>query len=226
MTSRSLGILQLVSPALPVGAFSYSEGLEWLVQNRQIINKSSLYDWLSAELLRGQIRLEAASQTYIRTAFEDCQTYKDQKSFSIIQEWDSWVLALRDSVELRKQYKQMGKSLIDLLEKLGFSLPSDLKDLSWPLAWGWAGIAWDLSEIEVTQGYLYSWVANQLSAAVRLIPIGPTDAQHLQFSLLPLIESQAKDLLTQDPHNLWTGGLGATMAQGSHPELYSKLFRT
>ena len=226
MTSLSLGILQLVSPALPVGAFSYSEGLEWLVQNRRILNKSSLYDWLSSELIRGQIRLEAASQTYIRTAFENCQTVKDQNSFSMIKEWDSWILALRDSAELRKQYKQMGKSLIDLLDNLGYPLPCETKDLSWPLAWGWAGTAWNLSEIEVTQGYLYSWVANQLSAAVRLIPIGPTEAQYLQFSLLPLIESQAKDLLTKDPHNLWTGDLGATMAQLSHPELYSKLFRT
>ena len=226
MTSLSLGILQLVSPALPVGAFSYSEGLEWLVQNRKILNKSSLYNWLSSELLRGQIRLEAASQTYIRTAFKNCQTSKDQKSCSIIQEWDSWVLALRDSAELRKQYKQMGKSLIDLLDNFGYPLPSDMKDLSWPLAWAWAGMALDLSEIEVTTGYLYSWVANQLSAGVRLIPIGPTDAQYLQFSLSPLIESQAKDLLTKDPHSLWTGDLGATMAQVSHPELYSKLFRT
>ena len=101
MTSLSIGILQLVSPALPVGAFSYSEGLEWLVQNRKIINKSSLYNWLMSELLRGQIRLEAASQTYIRTAFENCQTFNDQKSLSIIQEWDSWELALRDYAEVR-----------------------------------------------------------------------------------------------------------------------------
>tara|TARA_B100000214_G_C23894772_1_gene593532 strand:- start:32 stop:706 length:675 start_codon:yes stop_codon:yes gene_type:complete len=222
----SLGILQLVSPALPVGAFSYSEGLEWLIQNKKIVNKSSLYDWLIAELLRGQIRLEAASQTYIRKALENCKILKDQKSLSIVQEWDSWVLALRDSAELRKQYKQMGKSLVDLLNNLGFPLPGDIKELSWPLAWVWAGMSWNLSEIEVTQGYLYSWVANQLSAAVRLIPIGPTDAQSLQFSLLPLIESQARDLLTKDPRNLWTGDIGATLAQISHSELYSKLFRT
>tara|TARA_Y100001968_G_scaffold217938_1_gene200552 strand:- start:32356 stop:33030 length:675 start_codon:yes stop_codon:yes gene_type:complete len=222
----SLGILQLTSPALPVGAFSYSEGLEWLVQNKIILNKSTLYDWLISELLRGQIRLESASQSYIRTAFENCQKYKDQKSLLIIKEWDSWILALRDSAQVRKQHKQMGKSLIDLLVNMGHALPCDINDLSWPLAWGWAGLAWNISEIEVTQGYLYSWVANQLSAAVRLIPIGPTEAQQLQFSLLPLIELQAKELLTKDPHELWTGDLGATMAQGSHSELYSKLFRS
>ncbi len=222
----TLGLLQLVSPSLPVGAFSYSEGLEWLVHKKKVTNKSSLSEWLSSELLRGQIRLEAASQTYIRTALKNHLDSKDQKTLLIIKEWDSWLLALRDSVEIRKQYKQMGKSLIDLLSNMGHVLPCKTKDFSWPIAWGWAGLFWSLSELEVTQGYLYSWVANQLSAALRLIPIGPTEAQYLQFSLLPLIESQAKDLLTKDPHNLWTGDLGATLAQASHSELYSKLFRT
>ena len=64
-------MLQLVSPALPVGAFSYSEGLEWLIQNSKITDEFELFDWLKSELLRGQIRIEAASQSPIREALQN-----------------------------------------------------------------------------------------------------------------------------------------------------------
>ena len=222
----SLAMLQLVSPSLPVGAFSYSEGLEWQVSEGKIINKLTLSNWLSSELLRGQIRLEAASQSFLRAFLENWQEDIDQKSIYRVLEWDSWLLALRDSEEVRNQQKQMGSSLIQLLFDLGHPLPPELRYCSWPIAWAWAGLAWNMPQIEVVEGYLYSWIANQLSAALRLIPLGPTEAQRIQFSFLPLIKSQAKELLSSDPHQLWTGDVGATIAQLSHPELYSRLFRS
>ena len=85
---------------------------------------------------------------------------------------------------------------------------------------------WQLSKLEVIEGYLYSWAANQLSAGIRLMPLGPTEAQQIQYSLLYLIETEAKELLTKNPHQLWTGDVGATIAQSSHSELYSRLFRS
>ncbi len=219
-------MLQLVSPALPVGAFSYSEGLEWQVHSGKITNEVTLYNWLNSELLRGQIRLEAASQSFLRIHLKDLQKRYNQDSILNLLEWDSWLLALRDSKEVRNQQKQMGNSLIQLLMDIGFPLPLELRSCSWPIAWAWAGLAWNLWEIEVVEGYLYSWIANQLSSGLRLIPLGPTEAQRLQFSFLPLIKSQAKELLESDPRQLWTGDFGATIAQSSHSELYSKLFRS
>lgn len=78
----------------------------------------------------------------------------------------------------------------------------------------------------MVEGYLYSWVANQLSAAVRLLPLGPTRAQVLQQRLLPLITVQASQLQAEDPRSLWNGGVGSAMAQLAHAELYSRLFRS
>ena len=117
-------------------------------------------------------------------------------------------------------------ALLQLLEELGHPLPDTTKNLSWPIAWGWAGLAWQLSKSEVIEGYLFSWISNQLSAAVRLLPLGPTRAQVLQSNLLPLITKQAELLQNKDPRHLWTGDVGATMAQLSHAELYSRLFRS
>ena len=78
----------------------------------------------------------------------------------------------------------------------------------------------------MVEGYLYGWVANQLSAAVRLVPLGPTSAQVLQLRLSSLIKRQAEQLFHQDPRQLWSAGLGASMAQLAHAELYSRLFRS
>ena len=85
----------------------------------------------------------------------------------------------------------MGQSLLLLLAEMGHSLPAPLS-LAWPASWAWAARALKLSDREMMQGYLYSWVANQLSAAVRLLPLGPSRAQVLQQRALPLIADQAE----------------------------------
>ena len=219
-------MLQLVSPALPVGSFSYSEGLEWLIQTGKISNEYAMLDWLEAELLRGQLRIEAAALTPTKEALKNWKASKSQQEKHIVNDWNNWLLALRDAKTVRSQQIQMGKSLMQLLHDLGYPSPDQSKDFCWPVAWAWAGLEWRLTTLEVIEGYLYSWVANQLSAAVRLVPIGPTKAQSLQCRLLPLITKQAELLQNENPRQLWTGDVGATFAQLSHAELYSRLFRS
>jgi urease accessory protein len=76
------------------------------------------------------------------------------------------------------------------------------------------------------EAYLYGWVANQISAAVRLVPLGPTQGQRLQLALASLLAERAVHLAAADPHQLWNGGVGAGLAQLQHAELYSRLFRS
>lgn len=223
---NSLSLLQLVSPALPVGAFSYSEGLEFMAQEKKLSNEHEVLSWLEGELLRGQLRVEAASLSPIMDSLITWKRKQTKQAINQVYEWDSWLLALRDSPEVRFQHRQMGSSLLQLLSDLGHPLPNQKKDLAWPMAWSWAGISWSLSKIDVVQGYLYSWVANQLSASLRLLPFGPNKVQAIQSQLLPLISSEAKRLLNKNPRHIWTGDIGSTMAQQSHKELYSRLFRS
>ena len=132
---------------------------------------------------------------------------------------------MRDAPELRAQQSQMGMALIELMAERGHPLPQSLS-LSWPAAWAWASYSLVIPQQEIVEGYLYGWVANQLSAAVRLVPLGPTSAQVLQLRLSPLIKRQAELLFNQNPRQLWSAGLGASMAQLAHAELYSRLFRS
>ncbi len=220
----SLSLLQLVSPALPVGAFSYSEGLEVLIQSGAIGDDLQLQGWLEAELQRGALRLEACA---LPSLARDVAAWfeGDAEAKERLIDLDSWLLATREASDVRSQQRQMGQSLTQLLTDMGRPLPQALP-LSWPAAWAAAALALEVSPKEMLEGYLYGWVANQLSAAVRLLPLGPTRAQVLQHRLQPLIKHEAEQLLRCDPRTLWNGGVGAGMAQLAHAELYSRLFRS
>ena len=221
----ALSLLQLVSPALPVGAFSYSEGLEVLIQSATLSDERQIQDWLEAELRQGALRLEAAALKGLSDALRQWRDHGDQQARQWLIDQDSWLLANREASEVRSQQTQMGASLFQLMQEMGHPLPQ-LTPLSWPSAWAWSAVALDVSQPEMVEGYLYGWVANQLSAAVRLLPLGPSRAQVVQQCLLPLISEQAVWLQSQDPRQLWSHGVGASMAQLAHAELYSRLFRS
>lgn len=213
MSISQLRLFQLISPALPVGAFSYSEGLEVLVQHSQLADGPAVAAWLEAELGRGALTLEAASLPRLLVAGEP-----------ELRDRDGWLLALREAAEVRAQQRQMGASLLRLLADLGFEPPA--LNLAWPAAFALAGRALEIPAAELVEAYLYGWVANQLSAAVRLVPLGPTEAQRLQLGLAPLIAARAATLAAADPDALWSGGVGSGLAQLRHAELYSRLFRS
>ena len=116
MTTR-LKLFQLVSPALPVGAFSYSEGLETLVQAGVLTGPAALEAWLRAELQRGAVCAEAAALAPLGQALGRCRAGSSQASNTAAAELldlDGWLLAQREAPELRAQQLQMGGSLLQL----------------------------------------------------------------------------------------------------------------
>jgi urease accessory protein len=220
-----LRLFQLVSPALPVGAFSYSEGLEVLVQAGQLTDAASLRQWLAAELQRGAIGVETAALAPLVALLPRCCAGEAQAMAEVL-DLDGWLWAQREAAEVRAQQRQMGRSLIQLLGDLGWPLPAACSALSWPVAFAWAAHCLELASPEIEEAYLYSWVANQISAAVRLVPLGPTEGQRLQLQLAPLLAERAELLAGCDPRELWSGGVGAGLAQLQHAELYTRLFRS
>ena len=185
-----------------------------------------MFNWIESALSRGQITIEASSIAHIMRDLVNWSNHKDVHHKLIIEEWNSWLGSLRDSPEVRSQQTQMGESLLKLLIDLDHPLPDNEKKFIWPIAWAWAGVCWDITQIDLVEGFLYSWVANQLSAALRLLSLGQTKAQQLQKKSLLLIRSQASYLLQQNPKEIWISDVGAIMAQQSHIELYSRLFRS
>jgi urease accessory protein len=227
MSLTRLRLFQLVSPALPVGAFSYSEGLEVLVQAGELGDAKAVAHWLEAELARGALAIEAASLGRLMQALTRWRESPDGPARGEVLDLDGWLLAQREAAEVRAQQRQMGRSLLQLLADLDLPLPGEQPPrLAWPAAWAWAGVALDIAPQDLVEAYLYGWIATQLSAAVRLVPLGPTESQRLQLALAATIASRAAELVDADPEALWNGGVGAGLAQLGHGELYSRLFRS
>jgi urease accessory protein len=223
MGTELLHLLQLTSPALPVGAFSYSEGLEVLVQRQHLTGPEPLAAWLGAELRAGLVAVETAALAPLSQALA-------AGAAEAVQELEGWLLAQREAPELRAQQRQMGQALLQLLADLGWPLPQPLAvaatGLAWPAAFAWAGVCLAIGAPQLQQAYLYGWVANQISAAVRLVPLGATDGQRLQVQLAPMLAERGRQLAQADPQTLWSAGVGAGLAQLQHAELYSRLFRS
>ena len=191
-----LRLFQLVSPALPVGAFSYSEGLEVLLQAGRLGSVEALEAWLRAELQRGALAIETAALSRLQEQLNRWRAAAAPEALQArleLLDLDGWLLAQREAPELRAQQRQMGQSLLQLLADLGYPLPASSQTqtstngrtgapLAWPAAFAWAACSLELASPAVEEAYLYGWVANQISAAVRLVPLGPTQGQRLQLA--------------------------------------------
>ncbi|MGV0105381.1 urease accessory protein UreF [Nostoc sp. DSM 114160] len=221
--SHLLSILQLASPALPVGAYSYSEGLEMLVENGTIANHTHLKDWLKAELLYGAIRLEAAVMVRSQQAVK----IGDIES---LRRWNLWLSAARETEELRASSWQMGRSLIQLLGKLESQIMPIANAVGNPcnyaIAFGIAVAHWQISIQAALLAYLHSWASNLITAGVKLIPLGQTTGQQLLLDLQPLLSATTLEILALDDDELACCSWGLSLASMQHETQYTRLFRS
>ncbi|GAB4236201.1 MAG: urease accessory protein UreF [Elainellaceae cyanobacterium] len=222
-TSSLLHLLQLVSPALPVGAYSYSEGLETLVQSGKISDAASLKIWLEQELRYGAIRVEAAMLLRVY----DCTIANNLEQ---LRHWNQRLSAFRETEELREQSWQMGRSLARLLQDLQPTLQPIIQATGEPLnfatAFAIAAATWQIDRQTAVLGYLQSWASNLINAGVRLVPLGQTQGQQVLLNLHSQIEQVAGDGLQLSDDALYSCSWGLAIASMNHETLYSRLFRS
>ncbi len=217
----------LISPNLPVGGFCYSEGLESYLNTKDLKDSNSVKELIISELEIGQIRLDARLLLDFFDIFNELNNGKNLKcNLQKLLSLDNWILSSKDSVEMREQQTQMAKSLFDLNKEFGFEyLYKKNKKNSWPLAWSWACYCFEITNLEMVENFFYSWSANLLSAAMRIIPIGSTKAQLIQRDLLPIISKVSNEIMDKEIKDIYFGNVGLAMAQQNHNDLYTKLFR-
>lgn len=218
-----LRLLQLASPALPVGAYSYSEGLETLDEAGQLPDVTAIAHWLEQELQCGAVRLEAAVMV---RAYQATQA----NDLAALNDWNAWLSAARETEELRQQSWQMGYSLSQLLQEIEPTLQPHLGSLGHPcnfaIAFGMAAATWKVPVTAAALGYLQSWATNLINAGVKLIPLGQTAGQRLLLNLQPNLEQAAYTALTLDDDELASVGWGLAIASMNHEVQYSRLFRS
>jgi urease accessory protein len=218
-----LALLQLTSPALPVGAYSYSEGLETLVAQDLMRSATDLHSWLTGSLATGSIGMEAAIVVRAHRAIK----HQDQQNLIY---WNQWLSATRETAELQQQNWQMGRSLLKLLRDLyptadwsGWSLAEN-----WNMAIVFAQAATlaQIDEQTTVLGYLHSWVSNLVSAGVKLIPLGQTAGQQLICQLTEPMTIATNRALHLPDDQLYSCSWGLALASMAHETQYSRLFRS
>lgn len=225
-SSTLLRLLQLVSPALPVGAYSYSEGLEFLVQGGQVHDAASLEHWLLQELQFGAVRLEAA---ILVRAYRATET----QNLDDLLYWNRWLSAARETEELRSQSWQMGRSLLRLFQDLQADTPApqvitalQAEGANFAIVFALVAAQWQIDLPTTILGYLYSWATNLVGAGVKLIPLGQTAGQKQLLRLQPILERSTDAILTLADDDLASCGWGLSLASMAHETQYSRLFRS
>jgi urease accessory protein len=218
-----LCLLQLASPALPVGAYSYSEGLETLIEEGIIDNNNNLRHWLTSELRYGAIRIEAAVMI---------RAYQSVKvgDFKKLSYWNRWLSAARETEELRTSSWQMGRSLIRLVAELQPQIQPIVDAVGHPcnyaIAFGVAAAYWDINIKAASLAYLHTWVSHLTTAGVKLIPLGQTAGQQLLLELQGLLCDTVVEVMKLEDEELSCCSWGLSLASMKHETLYTRLFRS
>lgn len=216
-------LLQLASPALPVGAYTYSQGLEWVVESGTVKDEASALHWIGGLLEYSIGCWDAPLLAALHRAWQ-------QEAKDAIFQLNEAYLASRESAEFRAESLQMGYSLRRLaaeLPPLPVKLSLDgLEEIAFPTLWAGLAAAWEIPVLEAVQAYLFGWCENQITAAVKLVPLGQSAGQRLLLELgsrIPAIAQQAFSL----PEEHWsTMAPGLAMASCRHETQYTRLFRS
>lgn len=206
-----------------MGAYSYSEGLEALVNGGQITNGEALRGWLVQQLRHGSIRIDGA---ILLRAYAAAQGGDHGQ----VNDWNQWLGAMRETAELRQSSQQMGRSLLKLLGEIAPDAPDWLAVLNdpcqWAIAFALTAAHWQIPPDLTLLAYLQTWATHSINAGVKLIPLGQTEGQqilaHLAGELI-----QAQEIIPQlKDQDLDSCGWGLAIASMAHETQYTRLFRS
>jgi urease accessory protein len=224
-SARLTRLLQLASPALPVGAFSYSQGLESAVEAAIVHDAASAQQWIGDFLELSVARMEAPILLRLHRAWSG-------RDYAAVDCWNRFFIASREAAELRAETLQMGYSLVRLLVDLGgahaaaFARLQALEEVAFPTAFSCAAASWEIEPGQAAVAYLWAWLENQAMAAVKVVPLGQTDGQRILLALgerVPAVVERAEAARDED-----IGGFapGLAILASQHETQYSRLFRS
>ncbi|WP_349742147.1 urease accessory protein UreF [Roseateles cavernae] len=230
--SAWLQLMQLASPALPVGGFSYSEGLEAAVESGRVTNEATATRWLLDQL---RLALGRADLPACASAMRAWKSWREQ-DLARIRELNDWLLQTRETQELRLQSEQMGRSLLEWLRNKGLDDARSRAQLahlaalrpapSWPIAFALAAAQTGAPLREAMLAHAFGWAENMVGAAIKAVPLGQSAGQRMLQALSAEIPASvdAALALPDSQRQAFTPMLAILSAQ--HEAQYSRLFRS
>lgn len=216
-----LRLCHLVSPAVPVGAYAYSQGLEYAVHAGWVHDELSAQQWLQGLSRHSLATLELPLLLRLHQAWSSGEA-------GAVQRWNSTLLACRETAELRAEELHLGRSLAKVLCEFDIAEARLWRNSNPSLAamFSLAAVRWQIPATESAGGYLWMWSENQVLAALKLIPLGQSAGQRLLHALItamPELVASASKVADED---IATGAISLGVASALHETQYSRLFRS
>lgn len=214
-------LLQLASPALPVGAYGYSQGLERAVEDKLIYDELSARHWIEGIFLHMLSRTDAP----VLARLFDAWSVGDDETLDY---WNQYLLACRETMELRAEDIHLGQALGKLLDGLGLNWSGRKipKNTSFAMPFSLAAAEWAIPKPATLSGYLWAWLENQVLAAIKLVPLGQSAGQRLLFQLAERIPAAVEQALTLKDDQIGAALPMMAIASSRHETQYSRLFRS
>ena len=218
-------LLRLASPQLPIGGYSYSQGLEMAVDNGQVRDPATAARWIRDQLLLNLARFEAP------LLLAHCQAAVDQ-DWGALQRLCDEHRASRETRELHQESRQMGYSLQQLLTGLpelddpARLFLSQQNEPHLALGWALAARAWGISPQDALAAWLWSWLENQLAVLMKTLPLGQQAAQRMTSELSPALQQAQQHASSLDLSHMGSAAFGLSLASMAHERQYSRLFRS
>lgn len=218
-----LTALQLSSPALPIGGFAYSQGLEWAIEEGTVCDYTSAQSWIT-----DMLHLSLGRQELV--LWRACYQAAAANELRHLSDLNSRIYALKETAELRQETTQMGQSLARL-----FPIWGDAQRLSnIPLSRPWTYSAAHaslcacvgLNESLGMTSFTWSWCENQVLTAIKHVPLGQTDGQRLLHGLHAEIQVAIRKAQGLELSEMGSALFGLAIASARHETQYSRLFRS
>jgi urease accessory protein len=217
-----LRLLQLVSPSLPIGMYSYSQGFERAVDDGWIRSEAETGVWISGVLERCVARVDLP----ILARLHDAWVADDHAAVDV---WTATLLACRETAELREEDRQTGQALARLTEALGLGDAhawSRRADATLATLFALTAARWGIPKRETVMGYLWSWLENQVLCAIKLVPLGQVAGQRLLRDLAVGLPACVEEALALGDAEIGGSVFAFALASSRHEMQYSRLFRS
>jgi urease accessory protein len=218
-------LMTWLSPSFPVGAFSYSSGLEWAVETGDIGDAASLKDWLAAMLADGAGFCDGVFLAHAHRAASSC----DDAGLRDIAEL---AFAFVPSRERQLETSAQGRAFIDIAraawncDGLERMISGCGGAIVYPVAVGLVSAAHAIPLASTMHAFLHALVSNWISAGARLVPLGQTDSQRVLASLEPIVVATGTRALAASLDDLGSATFRADLAGMRHETQYTRLFRS
>ncbi|MDD2047488.1 urease accessory protein UreF [Pseudomonas putida] len=219
---KLLRLLQLASPSLPVGGFTYSQGLEWAVEAGWVQGAEGFRHWQRQQLedTLGYLDWPLLARLYQACRDDDAETFA---------RWSQFLLANRETAELRLEERQRGMALARLLDGWQLCQAPEWRaslELSQLGGMAWLGAHWDIPLRDLALGHGFAWLEGAVMAGVKLVPFGQQAAQSLLRDLCEALPEVLQSALQRTDDQLGAGLPLLAIASARHETQYTRLFRS